>query len=81
MPRCRSWQRGDRKHPSAPDYFYGNIGRAFARAGMVGIVISYRLAPDVKHPQQVKDVASKSRKHNATRGSTVAQLVIPGSTL
>lgn len=26
---------------------------------MVGLVISYRLAPVVQHPEQVKDVASK----------------------
>lgn len=27
---------------------------------MVGLVISYRLAPSVKHPEQVRDVASES---------------------
>lgn len=42
-----------------PDHFYGNIGRAFAKVGMVGLVMSYRLAPGVQHPEQVRDVASK----------------------
>lgn len=55
----RSWQRGDRRHPAVPDQLYGNIGRAFARAGMVGLVMSYRLAPGVQHPEQVRDVARK----------------------
>lgn len=26
-------------------------------AGMVGVVISYRLAPHVQHPEQCRDVA------------------------
>ena len=40
-----------------PDELYGNVGRAFARAGMVALVMSYRLAPDFQHPEQVRDVA------------------------
>lgn len=54
---CRSWQRGDRRHPAVPDQFYGNVGRAFAANGLVGLVMSYRLAPGVQHPEQVRDVA------------------------
>ncbi|CAM9494985.1 unnamed protein product, partial [Ectocarpus fasciculatus] len=52
-----SWQRGDRRHPAVPDQFYGNVGRAFAAKGLVGLVMSYRLAPEVQHPEQVRDVA------------------------
>lgn len=55
--RFRSWQRGDRRHPAVPDQLYGNVGRAFAAKGLVGIVMSYRLAPGVQHPEQVRDVA------------------------
>lgn len=42
-----------------PGEFYGNVGRALAAAGMVGLVMSYRLAPGVQHPEQVRDVASE----------------------
>eukprot|EP00953_Heterococcus_sp_UTEX-ZZ885_P006109 3764-Heterococcus_DN1.PRE.2 len=53
-----SWARGDRRHPMAPDVLYSNVGRACAAAGFVGVVMSYRLAPKVQHPEQVRDVAS-----------------------
>ncbi|CAM9818723.1 unnamed protein product [Pylaiella littoralis] len=56
-----SWQRGDRRHPAVPDQLYGNVGRAFAAKGLVGIVMSYRLAPGVQHPEQVRDVARAVR--------------------
>eukprot|EP00953_Heterococcus_sp_UTEX-ZZ885_P006106 3763-Heterococcus_DN1.PRE.2 len=42
----------------APDVLYSNVGRACAAAGFVGVVMSYRLAPKVQHPEQVRDVAS-----------------------
>ncbi|CAM9233786.1 unnamed protein product, partial [Choristocarpus tenellus] len=56
-----SWQRGDRRHPDFPDKLYGEVGRALARAGLVGVVMSYRLAPGVQHPEQVRDVARAIR--------------------
>lgn len=40
-----------------PDQLYGNVGRALAKAGLVGLVMSYRLAPGAQHPEQVRDVA------------------------
>jgi hypothetical protein len=52
--------QGDRRHPMAPDVLYSNVGRACAAAGFVGVVMSYRLAPKVQHPEQVRDVASES---------------------
>jgi hypothetical protein len=51
--------QGDRRHPMAPDVLYSNVGRACAAAGFVGVVMSYRLAPKVQHPEQVRDVASE----------------------
>lgn len=56
-----------------PGEFYGKVGRTLARAGMVGLVMSYRLAPEVQHPEQVRDVASESRKicKNLTMSSLV----------
>jgi alpha/beta hydrolase fold len=43
----------------APDVLYSNVGKACAAAGFVGVVMSYRLAPKVQHPEQVRDVASE----------------------
>lgn len=39
-----AWQRGDRRHRLNT---YQNIGIGCARAGIVGVVMSYRLAPQV----------------------------------
>lgn len=50
-----AWQRGDRQSRLNT---YGNVGIACARAGIVGVVMSYRLAPEFRHPAQVRDVAS-----------------------
>jgi len=44
------WKMGDRS-------MYGELGRRFAEAGIGCAVISYRLSPDVKHPEHVKDCA------------------------
>ena len=41
-----SWQEGDKQHPSVP-HLHGNVGMAAARAGCIGVVISYRLARPV----------------------------------
>ncbi|CAM9342122.1 unnamed protein product, partial [Ectocarpus sp. 12 AP-2014] len=76
-----SWQRGDRRHPAVPDQFYGNVGRAFAAKGLVGLVMSYRLAPEVQHPEQVRDVARAIRwaRDNASRyGGDGDDLVLVG---
>ena len=40
-----AWQRGDRQSRLNT---YGNVGIACARAGIVGVVMSYRLAPEVR---------------------------------
>ena len=40
-----AWQRGDKQHLLNT---YGNFGIACARAGAVGVVINYRLAPEVR---------------------------------
>lgn len=47
--------RGDRRHPYRP-HLYSNVGLACARANVVGVVISYRLAPAVTVMEQVRDV-------------------------
>jgi acetyl esterase/lipase len=49
-----SWRTGDR-HAAAG--VYRRLGRRFANKGILTAVISYRLAPDNKHPASVRDVA------------------------
>lgn len=50
------WVRGDRQHDYVPK-LYDNFGAACAKAGVVGVVMSYRLSPEVRHPQHVLDVS------------------------
>lgn len=45
-----AWRDGDRK-------LYGGLGRRFAEAGVGMALASYRLSPEVKHPEHAKDVA------------------------
>lgn len=45
-----AWRDGDRK-------LYGALGRRFAEAGVGMALASYRLSPEVKHPEHAKDVA------------------------
>jgi acetyl esterase/lipase len=45
-----AWREGDRR-------LYGALGRRFAEAGVGLAATSYRLSPEVKHPEHVKDVA------------------------
>jgi len=46
-----SWKSGDRS-------LYGSLGNRYARAGIVTVVPSYRLAPKHPHPAQIEDVAA-----------------------
>src|SRR5687767_15010899 len=45
-----AWREGDRR-------LYGALGRRLAAAGVGLAATSYRLSPQVKHPEHVKDVA------------------------
>lgn len=45
-----AWRTGDKA-------LYGKLGNAFAKEGIGTACISYRLAPGVKHPAQIEDVA------------------------
>lgn len=44
------WQRGDKSD-------YTNVGKAFARQGILTLVVNYRLTPTVRHPGHVQDAA------------------------
>lgn len=48
-----AWVQGDKNFLG----IYSALGRLAARNGMVGVVISYRLSPKVRHPSHAEDVA------------------------
>ncbi len=61
--------------------FFGNVGRFFARRGMVGVCANYRLTPEFKWPAASQDVQSAVRwiKANAARlGVNPGKIVIFG---
>lgn len=72
------WTSGDRRYLGE---LYGNVGQAVAREGIVGVVISYRLAPAVQYEAQALDVARAvawTQAHIAEHGGDPARLVIGG---
>lgn len=48
------WRLGDRQQLGGS---YIKLGRRMAAQGLLAVVISYRLAPEFKHPAQVRDVS------------------------
>jgi acetyl esterase/lipase len=48
-----AWMIGDKCLFS----LYRNFGRFLAKQGIVAVMMNYRLSPDVKHPEHIKDVA------------------------
>ena len=61
--------------------FFGNVGRFFARRGMVGVCANYRLTPEFQWPSASLDIQSAVRwvKANAARlGVNPAKIVIVG---
>jgi arylformamidase len=70
---------GDKGGPEAP--FYNNIGAWAARAGFVGITMSYRLAPAAPWPAGSEDVASAvswARAHADELGVDAAAIFVMG---
>lgn len=49
---------GDKSDPNGPYPFYENIGVWAARAGFVGVTITYRRAPDHRWPAGAEDVGN-----------------------
>jgi acetyl esterase/lipase len=69
-----AWREGDRK-------LYGALGRRFADAGVGLAATSYRLSPEVKHPEHVKDVAAAFawlHAHVAAHGGSPDRLYVMG---
>ncbi len=71
-----SWNSG-----SKDDVLYKAIGRRLAKQGFVGVVISYRLAPQVLVPQQADDCARAlawTVAHIKEYGGDPARIVLMG---
>jgi triacylglycerol lipase len=70
---------GDKHTEGSP--FYSNIGDFAARHGMVGAVMTYRLAPDHKFPAGPEDIAAALRwlgANVAEHGGDPARIVLMG---
>ena len=71
--------QGDKHTEGSP--FYSNIGDFAARHGMVGVAITYRLAPDNKFPSGPDDLAAAVewiRANIAEHGGDPAKIVLSG---
>lgn len=71
-----SWNSGSKN-----DLLYKAIGRRLARQGFVGVIISYRLAPQVLVPQQADDCAAAlawTVQHIKEYGGDPTQLILMG---
>lgn len=69
-----SWRSGDRSQ-------YTALGNRFAKAGIVTVVASYRLAPQDKPPAQIEDVAAAfawTMQHIAEYGGDPKRVYIAG---
>jgi acetyl esterase/lipase len=49
-----AWRHGDKQFLG----IYGTLGMHWARQGIAVVITNYRLSPEVKHPEHIKDVAS-----------------------
>lgn len=64
------------------DWVNANVGRMAARAGFVGVVINYRLAPDHMWPAGAEDVAAVVawlKAHAAQHGGDPDRIVLAGT--
>ncbi len=70
---------GDKLTPGTP--FYDNIGAWAARHGLVGVTMTYRLAPDAPWPAGAEDVAAAVRwvrEYTGEYGGDPARLYLMG---
>jgi acetyl esterase/lipase len=69
-----SWNSGDKN-------FYSFVGRRLAKQGVVGVVVSYRLSPQVHVPEQADDCARAlawTVAHIRTYGGDPARVFVMG---
>src|SRR5262245_52773947 len=73
-----AWLHGDKDFGFG---FYGGLAKTYAKQGVGVAVTNYRLSPDVKHPEHVKDVARAFawlHKNAGKHGGKADQLFICG---
>ncbi|MGH9697677.1 MAG: alpha/beta hydrolase [Bryobacteraceae bacterium] len=73
-----AFTEGDRNRSGE---IYGNIGRYFARHGIIGVNIGYRLAPEIRYPQGSRDVGIAvewTRRHAPELGIDPARIFLIG---
>jgi acetyl esterase len=66
-------------HPNRTDQIYSNVLQYFARHGIVGINMAYRLAGDAKYPGATEDVASViqwAREHAGEIGVDASKIFL-----
>lgn len=75
------WVSGDRRAPDHGHGLYGRLGEALARRGIVAMIPSYRLSPEVTIDGMLEDVARAARwaHDNAVDyGATSRRLILMG---
>ncbi|OMQ16734.1 hypothetical protein A7K94_0200585 [Modestobacter sp. VKM Ac-2676] len=71
---------GDKHVPGSP--FYDNVGVWAVRHGFVGITVTYRLAPEFRHPSGIEDlgaVVAWIRGHAGALGADPDRIVLVGA--
>jgi acetyl esterase/lipase len=76
------WRAGDRHYFEPIVGLYGNVGVALAERGIVAVIPSYRLYPEVTSPEQqlddLADVIRTTQRIVADYGGDPARLVLSG---
>lgn len=75
------WNTGDKDFRLGPHDLYANVGRYFARHGVLAAVVNYRLLPSVDWRAQTEDVAGAVtfvRKQAARYGGDPQRLFLMG---
>jgi len=70
---------GDKTRPGV--FYYDNIGAWAARQGMVGVTVTYRLAPTHSYPAAAEDIATALAwvaTHIAAHGGDPARIILIG---
>lgn len=73
--------RGDKADPTGPYPYYENLGVWAARAGFVGVTITYRLAPAFTYPSGAEDIGAALRwlhANVAAHGGDPGKIVLMG---
>ena len=73
---------GDKNLPGTGERIYANVGRFYARHGVVALIANYRLVPDAAYPDGGDDVALSvawAHEHLPGWGGDLGQLTLLGN--